>query len=73
MRSKGHKRSGQPSAVNRDYTNLPRKVNVTITGCRDNCTHPETQDIALIPAIRQTSEGKVAGSNVLAGGRPSSN
>ncbi|HEV2382798.1 MAG TPA: Rieske 2Fe-2S domain-containing protein [Terriglobia bacterium] len=54
---------------NRDYTNLPRKVNVTITGCRDNCTHPETQDIALIPAIRQTSEGKVAGFNVLAGGK----
>jgi len=54
---------------NRAYTNLPRKVNVSVTGCRDNCTHPETQDIALIPAIRPTSEGTVAGFNVLAGGK----
>lgn len=28
---------------NRDFTNLPRKLNVTITGCRENCCHPETQ------------------------------
>ena len=24
---------------NGEYTNLPRKFNVTITGCLDNCTH----------------------------------
>jgi ferredoxin-nitrite reductase len=54
---------------NRAYTNLPRKVNVTITGCRNNCTHAETQDIALVPAIRQVAEGKVVGFNVLAGGK----
>jgi ferredoxin-nitrite reductase len=54
---------------NRDYTNLPRKVNVTITGCRDNCTHAETQDIALVPALRQAADGKVAGFNLLAGGK----
>lgn len=53
---------------NRAYTNLPRKVNVTITGCRDNCTHPETQDIALVPAMRPTGD-KMAGFNVLAGGK----
>src|SRR5437870_7727608 len=29
------------------YTNLPRKFNATITGCRENCTHAETQDVAL--------------------------
>src|SRR5438876_909476 len=34
----------------RAYTNLPRKFNVTITGCRENCTHPETQDLALVRA-----------------------
>src|SRR3990170_464731 len=34
----------------RAFTNLPRKVNVTITGCLDNCAHAETQDIALVPA-----------------------
>lgn len=54
---------------NRAYTNLPRKVNVTITGCRDNCTHPETQDIALVPAVRQGPVGSAAGFNVLAGGK----
>jgi ferredoxin-nitrite reductase len=54
---------------NRAYTNLPRKFNVTITGCRDNCTHAETQDVALVPAVRQTAEGKVTGFNVLAGGK----
>ena len=34
------------------YTNLPRKFDVGITGCRDNCTHSETQDIALVPALK---------------------
>lgn len=50
---------------NRAYTNLPRKFNVTITGCRENCTHAETQDLALVPATR---EG-VVGFNVLVGGK----
>jgi len=50
---------------NRAYTNLPRKFNVTITGCRENCTHAETQDLALVPAVR---EGLV-GFNVLVGGK----
>ena len=36
---------------NRAYTNLPRKLNVAITGCLENCTHSETQDIALTPAV----------------------
>jgi ferredoxin-nitrite reductase len=34
------------------FTNLPRKFNVTITGCRDNCTHAETQDLTLVPATQ---------------------
>lgn len=44
-------------------------MNVTITGCRDNCTHAETQDIALIPAIRSAPQGQVPGFNVLVGGK----
>ena len=32
---------------NKDYTNLPRKFNVTITGCKEACTHAEAQDIAM--------------------------
>src|SRR5205814_2355356 len=36
---------------NKAFTNLPRKFNVTITGCPDNCTTAETQDIAMTPAL----------------------
>src|SRR5258708_28972952 len=38
------------SKGNPEFTNLPRKFNVTVTGCTDNCTHCESQDIALVPA-----------------------
>jgi ferredoxin-nitrite reductase len=51
---------------NREFTNLPRKINVTITGCLDNCAHAETQDIALVPA--RTADGS-PGFNVLVGGK----
>jgi ferredoxin-nitrite reductase len=51
------------------YTNLPRKFNVTITGCRENCTHAETQDLALVPATRPRNGEPVHGFNVLVGGK----
>ena len=51
------------------YTNLPRKFNVTITGCRENCVHAETQDIALVPATAELDGRTVAGFNVLIGGK----
>ena len=35
---------------NPDFTSLPRKFNIVVTGCTDNCTHSESQDIALVPA-----------------------
>ena len=50
---------------NPEFTNLPRKFNITVTGCLDNCTHAESQDIALIPAKKA---GRV-GLNVLVGGK----
>ena len=50
---------------NPEFTNLPRKFNVIITGCLDNCTHTESQDIALVPARRGTRSGF----NVLVGGK----
>lgn len=50
---------------NPEFTNLPRKFNVTVTGCLDNCTHNESQDIALVPARK----GKRIGFNVLVGGK----
>lgn len=52
-------------AGNREFTNLPRKFNVSITGCTANCVHTETQDLALVPA----TSGGIAGFNVLVGGK----
>ena len=51
------------------YTNLPRKFNVTITGCKENCTHADTQDIALIPATQEMQGSQVRGFNVSVGGK----
>jgi ferredoxin-nitrite reductase len=53
------------SKGNPQFTNLPRKFNITVTGCMDNCTHNESQDVALIPA----KKGGRAGFNVLVGGK----
>ncbi len=57
---------------NREFTNLPRKFNVTITACLENCCHTETQDIALVPAYRELEDGKVDGFNVFVGGKQGS-
>ena len=54
---------------NREYTNLPRKFNVTITGCRENCTHVSTQDVAMTPAVKTVDGQEVAGFNVAVGGK----
>jgi ferredoxin-nitrite reductase len=59
----------QEILCNREYTNLPRKYNVTITGCPDNCLHTETQDLALVPAFQEDSGTQTVGFNVLAGGK----
>src|SRR5713226_8520166 len=53
----------------KSYTNLPRKFNVSITGCRENCTHAETQDVALVPAVKSIGLDEVKGFNVLVGGK----
>ena len=50
---------------NPEFSNLPRKLNITVTGCPDNCTHNESQDIALVPAKKA---GRL-GFNVLVGGK----
>jgi nitrite reductase (NADH) large subunit len=57
---------------NKEFTNLPRKFNVTITGCLENCCHPETQDIGLVPAFRELDGQQVNGFNVLVGGKQGS-
>ena len=46
------------------FTNLPRKFNIAIAGCRDNSVHAEINDIAFIPAYKDGTFGF----NVLVGG-----
>ncbi len=52
---------------NKAFTNLPRKFNVTITGCLENCTHTETQDLGMTPAVREADA--TPGFNVAVGGK----
>lgn len=54
---------------NKAFTNLPRKFNVGITGCMEHCTHAESQDLALTPAIRTVRGEEVKGFNVAVGGK----
>ena len=54
---------------NKAFTNLPRKFNVAITGCTENCTHGETQDLSLTPAIKIIAGEEVRGFNVAVGGK----
>lgn len=49
---------------NPSFTNLPRKFNIAIAGCRDNSVHAEINDIAFVPAFKDG----VLGFNVLVGG-----
>ncbi|MCA6572052.1 MAG: ferredoxin--nitrite reductase [Pseudanabaena sp. M57BS1SP1A06MG] len=49
------------------FTNLPRKFNIAIAGCRDNSTHAEINDLAFIPAFKETSK-ETFGFNVIVGG-----
>lgn len=55
--------------ADRVYANLPRKFNVSITGCLENCSNTETQDIGLTPATKEVSGETVLGFNVRVGGK----
>jgi len=54
---------------NKEFTDIPRKFNVGITGCLDNCTHTASQDIALTPAVKEIDGQKINGFNVAVGGK----
>lgn len=49
---------------NPSFSNLPRKFNIAIAGCRDNSVHAEINDIAFVPAYKNGN----LGFNVLVGG-----
>ncbi len=57
------------------FTNLPRKFNIAIAGCRDNSVHAELNDLAFIPAYKGEGEKeenysseRQLGFNVIVGG-----
>mgnify|MGYP006086556615 FL=1 len=54
---------------NPEFSNLPRKFNITLSGCPDDCVHAETQDLALVPALLEEGGNSVYGFNVLVGGK----
>lgn len=54
-----HQGQGNPA-----FSNLPRKFNIAIAGCRDNSVHAEINDIAFVPAFKDEQFGF----NVLVGG-----
>jgi ferredoxin-nitrite reductase len=52
---------------NSEFSNLPRKFNIAITGGRDNSVHAEINDLAFVPAFKENSP-QTFGFNVLVGG-----
>ncbi|MDB9485774.1 ferredoxin--nitrite reductase [Dolichospermum circinale CS-537/01] len=54
---------------NPEFSNLPRKFNIAITGGKDNSVHAEINDLAFIPAFLTNQEQiPVFGFNVIVGG-----
>lgn len=52
---------------NPDFVNLPRKFNIAVVGCREDCAHAAAQDVGLVPAAALGGR-EVRGFNVLVGG-----
>lgn len=59
---------GRALLGNHEFSNLPRKFNLSLAGCREDCGHAETQDLGFVPATAEIAGRRVAGFNVLAGG-----
>ncbi|MCY3902569.1 MAG: hypothetical protein OXF76_05325 [Caldilineaceae bacterium] len=50
------------------FENIPRKFNISINGCRLDCTHAQSNDIGLTPALGRIGGRPVPGFNVVVGG-----
>lgn len=53
---------------NRDFSNLPRKFKIGLSGGLYNSVHAELNDLAFVPAIKNIDGQEVKGFNVLIGG-----
>ncbi|MEX1021655.1 MAG: ferredoxin--nitrite reductase, partial [Dehalococcoidia bacterium] len=58
----------QQAVVRRDFSNLPRKFNISLTGCTQDCAHAQTHDLSFTTAERRTGDTSDAGFNVWVGG-----
>ncbi|MCF7805230.1 MAG: ferredoxin--nitrite reductase [Candidatus Marinimicrobia bacterium] len=53
---------------NEEFSNLPRKYKIAISGCRERCGQGEINDIGLYPAQKSMNGKEEYGFNVIAGG-----
>lgn len=53
---------------NRDFSNLPRKYKISISGSIHNPVHAEINDLSFTPAEKEVDGVKTLGFNVMAGG-----
>jgi ferredoxin-nitrite reductase len=53
---------------NREYANLPRKFKITITGCREDCSQSQINDVGLTPAKKRIGGETVYGFHAKVGG-----
>lgn len=56
------------SLLGPEFENIPRKFNISINGCRLDCTHAQSNDIGLTPATGRVGTRAVPGFNVAVGG-----
>lgn len=56
------------SMLGHEFENLPRKFNISISGCRYDCAHAQANDIGMTPATRKLGGRILRGFNVVVGG-----
>ncbi len=56
----------QATIGHKAFSNLPRKFNLAITGCQDDCIHAQTHDLSFVPAL--AGDQRTTGFHVLVGG-----
>lgn len=54
--------------LGREFSNLPRKFNISVSGCRQDCAHSRANDIGLTPAVKTINGFAVKGFHVALGG-----
>ncbi len=52
----------------RDFSNLPRKFNISLTGCTSDCAHAQTHDLSFTTAAAPVDTSEAHGFNVWVGG-----